>query len=142
MGNGRKGRDAKVMARTLRDALRANAIKITHSDRLELIAKAFGCENWNLLSAKIEAPRPLGSARRVHEPTLTKTFCCSFCAKTQQEAKRLIAGPLPIFVCDECVERGPGRPLPYRASINSRSRSTWAAIWAASRSRAISTRVS
>jgi Glyoxalase superfamily protein/ClpX C4-type zinc finger len=105
MGNGCKGRDAKVVARALRDALQANAIKITHSDRLELIAKAFGCENWNVLSAKIEATRALGSERRVHEPTLTKTFC----GKTQQEAKRLIAGPLPIFVCDECVERGPGR---------------------------------
>jgi Glyoxalase superfamily protein len=50
-------RDAKAMARTLRDALKANAIEITHSECLELIAKTFGCENWNVLSAMIEGTR-------------------------------------------------------------------------------------
>jgi len=87
-------RDAKAMARTLRDALKANAIEITHSECLELIAKALGCENWNVLSAKIEGPRS----------TLPMMLCCSFCSKTQHEVKRLIAGPPPVFVCDECVE--------------------------------------
>jgi hypothetical protein len=48
-------RDAKAMARALRDALKAKAIEITHTEALELIAKAFGYENWNILSAKIEA---------------------------------------------------------------------------------------
>lgn len=28
---------------------------------------------------------------------------CSFCAKSQQEIKKLIAGPT-AFICDECVE--------------------------------------
>ena len=48
-------RDAKAMARALRDALKAKAIEITHTEALELIAKAFGYENWNILSARIEA---------------------------------------------------------------------------------------
>jgi len=48
-------RDAKAMARALRDALKVKAIEITHTEALELIAKAFGQENWNILSAKIEA---------------------------------------------------------------------------------------
>ena len=48
-------RDAKAMARALRDALKAKAIETTHAETLELIAKAFGYENWNILSAKIEA---------------------------------------------------------------------------------------
>jgi hypothetical protein len=48
-------RDAKAMAHTLRDALKAKAIETSHSECLELIAKAFGYENWNILSAKIEA---------------------------------------------------------------------------------------
>jgi ClpX C4-type zinc finger/Glyoxalase superfamily protein len=87
-------RDAKAMARTLRDALKANAIEITHSECLELIAKTFGCENWNVLSAKIEGTRS----------TLPMTLRCSFCGKTQHEVKRLIAGPPPVFVCDECIE--------------------------------------
>jgi hypothetical protein len=48
-------RDAKAMARALRDALKAKAIETTHTEALELIAKAFGYENWNILSARIEA---------------------------------------------------------------------------------------
>jgi hypothetical protein len=35
-------RDAKVMAHSLRDALKAKAMEITHSESLELIAKTFG----------------------------------------------------------------------------------------------------
>jgi Glyoxalase superfamily protein len=38
-------RDAKVMARALRDALNAKEIEITHTEALELIAKAFGYDN-------------------------------------------------------------------------------------------------
>jgi hypothetical protein len=55
-------RDAKVMARALRDALKAKAIETTHTETLELIAKAFGYENWNILSAKIEEAEPSASA--------------------------------------------------------------------------------
>ncbi|MDR1365878.1 MAG: ATP-dependent Clp protease ATP-binding subunit ClpX [Holosporales bacterium] len=29
-------------------------------------------------------------------------LCCSFCGKSQQEVRRLIAGPA-VFICDECV---------------------------------------
>ena len=28
---------------------------------------------------------------------------CSFCGKTQDQVKKLIAGP-DVFICDECVE--------------------------------------
>jgi ATP-dependent Clp protease ATP-binding subunit ClpX len=28
---------------------------------------------------------------------------CSFCAKSQEQVKRLIAGP-GVFICDECIE--------------------------------------
>ncbi len=44
-------RDAKVMARALRDALKAKAIETSHTEALELIANAFGYKNWNILSA-------------------------------------------------------------------------------------------
>jgi hypothetical protein len=56
-------RDAKVMARALRDALKAKAVETTHAEALELIAKAFGCDNWNILSAKTEAAEPATSDR-------------------------------------------------------------------------------
>ncbi len=29
---------------------------------------------------------------------------CSFCGKTQKQAKRLIAGPGNVYICDECIE--------------------------------------
>jgi transcription antitermination factor NusG len=54
-------RDAKVMARTLRETLKAKAIEITHAEALELIAKAFGYDNWNILSARIGATAPAAS---------------------------------------------------------------------------------
>jgi hypothetical protein len=48
-------RDAKAMAQTLRAALTAMGFKITVSQSLELIAKAFGAADWNTLSALIGA---------------------------------------------------------------------------------------
>ena len=48
-------RDAKSMAHSLRDALKGKAVETTHSKCLELIAKAFGVDTWNILSAKIDA---------------------------------------------------------------------------------------
>ena len=50
-------RDAKTMAHALRTALESRAIAMTHSESLELIAKAFGYDNWNILAARIEAAR-------------------------------------------------------------------------------------
>jgi ClpX C4-type zinc finger/Glyoxalase superfamily protein len=104
-------RDAKVMARALRDALKAKAVETTHAEALELIAKAFGYDNWNILSAKIEAAEPAAS----HELELSvvasgapapppKTLYCSFCGKSQHEVRTLVAGPASLFICDECVE--------------------------------------
>jgi hypothetical protein len=46
-------RDAKAMARALRDALKAKAIEITQTEALELIAKAFGYKNWNILRSRL-----------------------------------------------------------------------------------------
>src|SRR5258708_35037731 len=101
-------RDAKIMAHALRDALKTKTVETTHSECLELIAKAFGYENWNILSAKIEAARarepgapPLAPAAE-HEPPQKATLYCSFCRKSQHDVRKLIAGPA-VFICDECV---------------------------------------
>ena len=34
-----------------------------------------------------------------------ESYVCSFCGKSQQAVRRLIAGPSKIFICDECVDR-------------------------------------
>jgi ATP-dependent Clp protease ATP-binding subunit ClpX len=38
-----------------------------------------------------------GSGSRVN-------YTCSFCSKTQEQVRRLIAGPGAVYICDECVE--------------------------------------
>ena len=32
-----------------------------------------------------------------------EALCCSFCAKTQFEVEKLVAGP-GVYICDECVD--------------------------------------
>src|SRR5215470_7117842 len=92
-------RDAKTMAHALREALKSRAVETTHSESLELIAKAFGYENWNILAAKIGAAAPSASAERTpgpagtKDPAAPKTLYCSFCRKSQQSVRKLIAGP-------------------------------------------------
>ncbi|MDG3575417.1 glyoxalase superfamily protein [Rhizobium sp. YJ-22] len=48
-------RDAKLMARVLRQAFAARDVAISHSEALEIVADQFGCEQWNILSARIDA---------------------------------------------------------------------------------------
>jgi hypothetical protein len=66
-------RDAKAMAHTLRSTLATQGHKITNSQSLELIAKAFGAADWNTLSAAIHAePKPTSkTAPKVELPVLT-----------------------------------------------------------------------
>jgi hypothetical protein len=102
-------RNAKTMAHALRVALKNRAIETTHSDSLELIAKTFGYDNWNILSAKIEAAKPSPVAAGVISSAGTadlgspKTLYCSFCGKSQHDVRKLIAGPL-VYICDQCVQ--------------------------------------
>jgi hypothetical protein len=103
-------RDAKAMAHALREALKAKAVETSHSDCLELIAKAFGYENWNILSAKIAAAQPRAEDAGALAPAvardgspLPRTLYCTFCGKSQHDVKKLIAGP-SVYICDECVE--------------------------------------
>ena len=46
-------RDAKAMAQTLREALAAKSVSLTHSESQELIAKVLGFRDWNVLAARI-----------------------------------------------------------------------------------------
>jgi ClpX C4-type zinc finger protein/glyoxalase superfamily protein len=92
-------RDAKTMAKGLRRSLADLGTELTHSQSLELIAQAFGYDNWNILAAKIEASRPAPAADKHSED---ETLHCGFCGKSQHDVKTLIAGP-NTFICDECV---------------------------------------
>lgn len=93
-------RDAKVMAHALRHALKDRAIETSHSEALELIARTFGYDNWNILSAKIEAAERSPVAAK---PDVPQPLRCSFCSKSQHDVRKLIAGP-GVYICDKCVE--------------------------------------
>jgi len=96
-------RDAKAMAQSLRQALSDKSFTVTHSESLELVAKTFGLDNWNILAAKLEAaPRPALQSAEPPSPPDKTTLYCSFCGKSQHVVQKLIAGPT-VFICDECV---------------------------------------
>jgi hypothetical protein len=93
-------RDAKAMAHALRSALKIRAVEVTHSDCLELIAKTFGFENWNVLSARIAA---VGCSDEAAGRDAEQTIRCAFCGKPQHEVRRLVGGPT-AFICDGCIK--------------------------------------
>jgi hypothetical protein len=61
-------RDAKAMARTLREALAAGGLRITVGESLELVAKLFGVADWNTLSAAIAAQAAASEDRPAPAP--------------------------------------------------------------------------
>ena len=50
----RDHRDAKLMAKALRQALEDRGTAITHSAALEIVAAQFGFSDWNILSSIVE----------------------------------------------------------------------------------------
>src|SRR6266852_3645047 len=46
-------RDAKAMAQALRDHLKSKNTTLSIAESLELVAKQFGFDNWNILAAKV-----------------------------------------------------------------------------------------
>ena len=87
-------KDAKAMAKSLRDCLAARSVLLSHSLCLEIVAKQFGFADWNTLSAKWDLEQS----------------SCSFCGKSQHEVRSLIEGGCSnrgmspcAFICDECV---------------------------------------
>ncbi|SHL59785.1 LON peptidase substrate-binding domain-containing protein [Bradyrhizobium lablabi] len=64
-------RDAKAMAQTLREALKAKSVSLTHSESLELIARTFGFPDWNFLAARIQASQPAPAVLASAVPTAT-----------------------------------------------------------------------
>jgi hypothetical protein len=51
--------DAKAMAKTLRESLAERGLALSHSECLEIVARQFGVDTWNILSASITSrPKP------------------------------------------------------------------------------------
>ncbi len=69
--------DSKAMAKALRTALAERQIDISHSDSLELVARQFGFDNWNILAARIEAASPRQTAARLAHPIIVPPIRCT-----------------------------------------------------------------
>jgi hypothetical protein len=122
-------KNAKTMARSLRDSLFGRNVSLSHSACLEIVARQFGFPDWNALSAKLPArvtiEIPLGEVVTYPEKDGTSQMArravpwstCSFCGKSQHEVRSLIGGcggweafrasrgpeRSNVFICDECA---------------------------------------
>lgn len=61
-------RDAKIMAKALRQALASRDISLTHSETLEIVARQFGFDQWNILAAKLDEAEGSSSAIALEPP--------------------------------------------------------------------------
>lgn len=50
----RTAHDAKGMAKAIRAALAEKDLTVSHSEALEIVARQFGFDTWNIMSAKLE----------------------------------------------------------------------------------------
>src|SRR5215472_6132529 len=122
-------KDAKMMARSLRDALGNRNVLLSHSDCLEIVARQFGLADWNTLVAKLPAEEDRRSevetSAKNDETAETTTIVapwttCSFCGKSRPEVRILFGGcggwegfrarrnpesgeRSNVFICDECT---------------------------------------
>ena len=80
-------RDAKLMAKALRQALADRDVDLSHSETLEIVARQFGFDQWNILSAKLEqttaSPPAVGIEPpipifRICDVDKAKEFYCGF----------------------------------------------------------------
>lgn len=65
----RTTQDAKGMAKAARETLAEMQLTISHSQALEIVARQFGFDNWNILSARLEnANTPPAGGPRFTQP--------------------------------------------------------------------------
>jgi hypothetical protein len=118
-------KDAKAMAKSLRESLTARNVLLSHSECLEIVARIAGFADWNTLSAKLDVesgqlaspedrsdlhPAILGGTFQVPHTAGPEQVSCSFCGKSK--VRSLIEGGCSrdrgapqscVFICDECV---------------------------------------
>ena len=68
-------------------------------DEIEIMDRVSIREYLRLLCRKSEMERELKRREELPEGTVY----CSFCGKSTDEVKKMIAGPANAFICDECT---------------------------------------
>lgn len=102
-------KDAKAMAKSLRDSLATRSVSFSHSECLEIVAKQFGFADWNTLAAKLDVKSghvaPLENFENAIPRAIQDGVCqisrttapeqhvsCSFCGKSLHEGQCFIEG--------------------------------------------------
>jgi hypothetical protein len=122
-------KNAKTMAKSLRDSLVDRNVSLSHSACLEIVARQFGFADWNTLCAKLPAEGELETPRGEVETypqmdgtsqttrTAVPWSTCSFCGKSRHQVRALVGGcggweafrasrgpeRSNVFICDECA---------------------------------------
>jgi hypothetical protein len=122
-------KNAKTMAKSLRDSLVGRKVSLSHSTCLEIVARQLGFADWNTLSAKLRVrggfeipPGKVESHPEIEETSQTSRTAvpwstCSFCGKSRHEVRFLVGGcggweafrasrgpeRSTVFICDECA---------------------------------------
>jgi ATP-dependent Lon protease len=107
-------RDAKAMAHTLRDALKAKSVSLTHSESLELVAKALGFPDWNFLAAKIQHSQPASAPSEAPVPDAGSAAAPAGAVVPIVPMRDLVLFPqmiAPIFVGRDKTKRAIERAL-------------------------------
>jgi ATP-dependent Lon protease len=102
-------RDAKAMAQTLREALAAKSVSLTHSESQELIAKVLGFRDWNVLAARIQASQPTATGLQARTPAAVLPAISGGAGIPVIAMQDLVLFPqmtLSIFVGREDTRRG------------------------------------
>lgn len=69
-------------------------------DKLEVMDRLSIQEYLELLKRKSELERAMKARAGMTDGVVH----CSFCRKSQNEVQKLIAGPVNVYICNECVE--------------------------------------
>ena len=107
-------RDAKAMAHTLREALKAKSVSLTHSESLELVAKALGFPDWNFLAAKIQHSQPASAPSEAPVPDAGSAAAPAGAVVPIVPMRDLVLFPqmiAPIFVGRDKTKRAIERAL-------------------------------
>lgn len=72
----RTAQDAKAMAKSIRQSLATRNLDVSHSEALEIVARQFGYDTWNILSAKLEkeAANPPGGISFTQPVPIVRIF--------------------------------------------------------------------
>ena len=92
----RSYKDAKSMAKSLRDLLAARHVSLSHSECLEVVAQQFSVADWNTLASKLNAEERQPARPRDPDTVLSPTT-------TAPRAPDAILNPVPVVPLRDVV---------------------------------------